>query len=251
MPGPRALRPGDPDRLGDYRLTGLLGEGGQGVVYLGERMDDAATDAGEESHERFAIKLLRTHLSSDERARRYFARELAAAQRVDPFFTARIVEADMDGRAPYIVSEYVDGRPLSETVRAEGPMSGPELHRLAVGTLNALIAIHHVNVVHRDFKPSNVLLGADRPRVIDFGIARALDSTVSMTSGVIGTPAYMAPEQLNGLPVTPAVDVFAWGATMVFAATGAPPFGQGLDPCDDAPDPERRSPHRQHPEPAA
>jgi serine/threonine protein kinase len=105
MPGPRPLRPGDPDRLGDYRLTGLLGEGGQGIVYLGERLEDAAPDGaasgpGERNRELFAIKLLRTHLSSDDRARRYFARELAAAQRVDPFFTARIVEADMDGRAP-------------------------------------------------------------------------------------------------------------------------------------------------------
>ena len=233
MPGPRPLRPGDPERLGDYRLTGLLGEGGQGIVYLGERLDDAASDgaeAGEGSRERFAIKLLRTHLSGDDRARRYFARELASAQRIDPFFTARIIEADVEGQTPYIVSEYVDGRPLSETVRDDGPMFGPELHRLAVGTLNALIAIHQANVVHRDFKPSNVLLGADRPRVIDFGIARALDSTMSMTSGVIGTPAYMAPEQLNGQQVTPAVDVFAWAATMVFAATGAPPFGQDSIP---------------------
>ncbi|GAB2852554.1 hypothetical protein GCM10027176_64290 [Actinoallomurus bryophytorum] len=244
MQGPRPLRPGDPERLGDYRLTGLLGEGGQGIVYLGERLDDPAPDdpapdgtAAEDdepgpgkSRELFAIKLLRTHLSGDERARRYFARELAAAQRIDPFFTARIIEADVEGRTPYIVSEYVEGRPLSETVRGEGPMSGLELHRLAVGTLSALISIHQANVVHRDFKPSNVLLGAERPRVIDFGIARALDSTMSVTSGVVGTPAYMAPEQLNGQQVTPAVDVFAWGATMVFAATGAPPFGQDSIP---------------------
>jgi ABC-type transport system substrate-binding protein/serine/threonine protein kinase len=262
MPDPRPLRPGDPERLGGYRLTGLLGEGGQGVVYLGERLDATAepddgvagetgpdgpdddtaagavdsadegtarspADDGAEDGRRelFAIKLLRTHLSDDARARRYFARELAAAGRVDPSFTARIVEADVEGRTPYIVSEYVDGRPLSETVRAEGPIAGPELHRLAIGTLNALIAIHQANVVHRDFKPSNVLLGADRPRVIDFGVARALDSTMSVSSGVVGTPSYMAPEQLNGQQITPAVDVFAWGATMVFAATGMPPFG--------------------------
>ena len=235
MPDTRPLRPGDPDHVGGYRLTGLLGEGGQGVVYLGERRDDEPSDTPGDAEkagggELFAIKLLRTHLSGDTRARRYFARELAAAQRIDPSYTARIIEADVDGVTPYIVSEYVDGRPLSETVRTEGPMAGPEIHRLAVGTLTALIAIHQANVVHRDFKPSNVLLSADGPRVIDFGIARALDSTMSMTSGVVGTPAYMAPEQLSGQPVTPAVDVFSWAATMVFAATGVPPFGQDSIP---------------------
>ncbi|MFB9832707.1 ABC transporter substrate-binding protein [Actinoallomurus acaciae] len=238
MPDSRPLRPDDPEQLGDYRLIGLLGEGGQGVVYLGERLDDnESSDAepegekdGAAPRERFAIKLLRTHLSNDERARRYFARELAAVQRIDPSFTARIIEADVEGRAPYIVSEYVDGRPLSDTVRAQGPLSGTELHGLAIGTLRALAAIHQANVVHRDFKPSNVLLGADRPRVIDFGIARALDSTMSMTSGVVGTPAYMAPEQLSGHRLTPAVDVFAWGATMVYAATGRSPFGQDSIP---------------------
>ena len=227
MPDSRPLRPGDPDRLGDYRLIGLLGEGGQGIVYLGERLEDGESREGAE---RFAIKLLRTHLTGDERARRYFARELASAQRIDPSYTARIIEADVAGRTPYIVSEYVDGRALSDTVRERGPLSGADLRRLAVGTLNALAAIHQANVVHRDFKPSNVLLSADRPRVIDFGIARALDSTMSMTSGVVGTPAYMAPEQLSGQRLTPAVDVFAWGATMVFAGTGTPPFGQDSIP---------------------
>ncbi len=238
MPERRSLRPGDPELLGAYRLIGLLGEGGQGVVYLGRRLEtesEVTKDTDGARGELFAIKLLRTHLSGDDRARRYFAREVAAAQRIDPSYTARIVEADVEGRTPYLVSEYVDGRPLSDAVRADGPLSGAALHRLAVGTLNALIAIHQANVVHRDFKPSNVLLSADRPRVIDFGLARALDSTMSMTSGVVGTPAYMAPEQLNGQQVTPAVDVFAWASTMVFAATGAPPFGQ-----DSIPPPTRR-----------
>ena len=223
MPESRPLRHGDPERLGGYRLIGILGEGGQGIVYLGER--DAGESEGGAGSELFAIKLLRTHLSGNERARRYFAREVSAAQRIDPSFTARIVEADVEGRTPYIVSEFVDGRALSDVVRGDGPLAGEGLHRLAVGTLNALAAIHRANVVHRDFKPSNVLLGADRPRVIDFGIARALDATMSVSSGVVGTPAYMAPEQLGGQPLTPAVDMFAWGATMVFAATGASPFG--------------------------
>ncbi|MBC6470653.1 ABC transporter substrate-binding protein [Actinomadura alba] len=279
MPDSRPLRPGDPERLGGYRLIGLLGEGGQGIVYLGvadksgsegpaaseneasgneasgngargnepggnepgedgsgagtvHDGDDAGPggDGDETTGPFYAIKLLRTHLSSDARARRYFAKEVAAAQRIEPSFTARIFEADMEGRTPYIVSEYVEGQPLSDTVRSDGPLSGPELQRVAIGTLNALIAIHQANVVHRDFKPSNVLLNADRPRVIDFGIARALDSTISVSSGIVGTPAYMAPEQLTGQQITPAVDVFAWGATMVFAATGAPPFGQDSIP---------------------
>jgi ABC-type transport system substrate-binding protein/serine/threonine protein kinase len=226
----RPLRQGDPERLGGYRLIGILGEGGQGIVYLGERDSAEPDDSSEESRERFAVKLLRTHLAGNERARKYFARELSAAQRIDPSFTARIVEADVDGRTPYIVSEFVEGRALSDAVRTDGPLAGEGLHRLAVGTLNALAAIHQANVVHRDFKPSNVLLSADRPRVIDFGIARALDATMSVSSGVVGTPAYMAPEQLGGQQITPAVDIFAWGATMVFAATGVGPFGQDSIP---------------------
>lgn len=255
MPDFRPLRPGDPERLGGYRLIGLLGEGGQGIVYLGEPEEDPAGDADTDADEAaaaaadadadagagaaepdgaarqvYAIKLLRAHLSGDQRARRYFAKELAAAQRVDQDYTARIIEADVDGETPYIVSEYVDGRPLSDAVQADGPMSGEQLRELAIGTLTALASIHAVNIVHRDFKPSNVLLGRDRPRVIDFGIARALDVTMSVTSGVVGTPVYMAPEQLSGRDITPATDMFAWGATMVFAATGTPPFGQDTIP---------------------
>ncbi|MGH3387690.1 MAG: serine/threonine-protein kinase, partial [Actinomadura sp.] len=236
MPDSRPLRPGDPRRLGGYRLIGLLGEGGQGVVYLGEPDGNESGENGPEGNEQApagpfcAIKLLRTHLSGDPKARRYFAKEVAAAQRIDPSYTARIIEADVDGETPYIVSEYVDGRSLADGVRADGPLAGAELDGLAVGTLNALVAIHRAGVVHRDFKPSNVLLDPDRPRVIDFGIARAMDATMSVSSGVVGTPVYMAPEQLTGERLTPAVDVFAWAATIVYAGTGAPPFGQDSIP---------------------
>jgi ABC-type transport system substrate-binding protein len=210
------LRPTDPQWLGAYRLLGVLGEGGQGIVYLGSRPDGRQV----------AVKLLRTSFTTDAKARAYFAKELAAAQRVQPFCTAAILDADIAGATPYIVSEYVEGPSLREVVERHGPQSGPALDQLAVGTVNALVAIHRAGIVHRDLKPNNILLAADGPRVIDFGIARALDATFSMTSGIVGTPAYMAPEQLNGQPLTPAVDVFAWGVVMTYAANGHPAFGQ-------------------------
>ena len=210
------LRPSDPQWLGQYRLLGLLGEGGQGIVYLGVRPDGRQV----------AVKLLRAHFTTDAKARSYFAKELAAAQRVQPFCTAPILDADIAGTTPYIVSEFVDGPSLREVVERHGPQSGPALDQLAIGTINALVAIHQAGIVHRDFKPNNILLAADGPRVIDFGIARALDATFSITSGIVGTPAYMAPEQLNGAPLSPAVDVFAWGVIMTYAANGQPAFGQ-------------------------
>lgn len=216
MSDPLPLRPGDPERIGDYRLLSVLGEGGQGTVYLGEAPDGT----------RVAVKQLRTHLVGDQKARRYFAKELEAAQRVVAFCTVAILAADVDGDVPYIVSEYVDAVSLFEFVERNGPVSGPALDRLAVGTLNALTAIHQAGIIHRDFKPSNVLMAPDGPRVIDFGVAKALDATSSTTSGAVGTPAYMAPEQLTGAPLTPAVDMFAWAGTMTFAATGLAPFGR-------------------------
>ncbi|ROO89704.1 serine/threonine protein kinase [Actinocorallia herbida] len=207
----RALRTGDPAVVGPYVLTGLLGEGGQGSVYLAER-----------DGERVALKLLHTRFAEDGDARRRFVRELDAAKRVARFCTAQVLDADLDGDQPYIVSEYVPGVSLQELVTAEGPRTGGALERLAMSTLTALAAIHQAGLVHRDFKPQNVLMGPDGPRVIDFGIARALDATTQ--SQAIGTPAYMSPEQLNGLPLTGATDLFSWGVSMVFAATGVSPF---------------------------
>ncbi|HEY8481212.1 MAG TPA: ABC transporter substrate-binding protein [Spirillospora sp.] len=214
------LREGDPDRLGAYRLTGLLGEGGQGAVYLGE----------DDSGRRVAVKLLHARFSEDPKARARFAAEVATAKRVSAFCTARVLDSDVEGDRPYIVSEYIEGPSLSEVVASEGPRRGPDLDRLAIGTMTALAAIHQAGVVHRDFKPANVLLAPDGPRVIDFGIARALDATGTMSSTAIGTPAYMAPEQISGAQVDAAADVFAWGTTMVYAATGRPPFGQDSIP---------------------
>ncbi|WP_217711294.1 serine/threonine-protein kinase [Actinomadura sp. NAK00032] len=191
MPAAGALRPGDPERLGRYRLTGRLGEGGQGTVFLAE-------DEGG-GHGRVAVKLLHGRLGDDPEARARFLRELDTAKRVAEFCTAAILDADAAGDRPYIVSEFVDGPSLHRVVTTEGPRTRGALERLAVGTATALVAIHRAGVVHRDFKPHNVLLGSDGPRVIDFGIARALDGATITVSGAIGTPAFMAPEQLEGL----------------------------------------------------
>ncbi|KAB2341777.1 bifunctional serine/threonine protein kinase/MFS transporter [Actinomadura rudentiformis] len=214
------LKPGDPERLGAYDLVGRLGEGGQGVVFEGR---------GPEG-ERVAVKLLRAQLSGDPTARSRFVREIEAAERVAGFCTAQVLDADAEGDQPYIVSEFVEGRSLQQLVLEDGPRSGGDLHRLAIGTATALAAIHQAGIVHRDFKPPNVLMGPDGPRVIDFGIARALDGTGTMTSHVVGTPAYMAPEQVAGAALGPHTDVFAWGATLVFAATGRTPFGSDTIP---------------------
>ncbi|MFI7442253.1 protein kinase domain-containing protein [Nonomuraea indica] len=201
--------------MGHYTLDGRIGEGGQGTVYL-------ATAPG---GTRVAVKLMRSDLAGDAEASARFVREVEPARRVAPFCTAQVVETGLFGDRPYVVSEYVDGPSLAEAVRAEGPRSGASLHRLAVGTLTALLAVHQAGIVHRDFKPSNVLLGSDGPRVIDFGIARALDLTSSLTAGAVGTPSFMAPEQLTDAAPGPAADMFAWACTLLYAASGQPPFG--------------------------
>lgn len=206
------LTPDDPRALGEFQLTGRLGEGGQGIVYLGLSPDGDPV----------AVKLIKGGLDPAVRSR--LTRELDAMRSVASFCTARVLTAAIEGRQPYVVSEFIDGPSLQQRVAASGPFRGGELERLAVGTATALAAIHGAGIVHRDLKPANVLIGPDGPRVVDFGIARQGESE-TMTAGPVGTPAYLAPEQIAGQPASAASDVFAWGATIVYAATGRPAFG--------------------------
>ncbi|MBB5776566.1 serine/threonine-protein kinase [Nonomuraea jabiensis] len=217
-PAARPRRPGEPEWIGHYRVLQSLGRGGQGAVYLAMAPNGT----------RVAVKVL--HDLVDEMARARFAREVDAARRVATFSTARVLDVNISGQHAYIVSEYVEGPSLEQLVKKHGPRDEDSLTRLALSTAGALAAIHKAGIVHRDFKPSNVLIGNDGPRVIDFGIARALDQ-VTMTSGkMVGTPPYMSPEQLTGEAVGPASDVFSWAVTIMYAATGRPAFGEDTVP---------------------
>ncbi|MFE3453080.1 serine/threonine-protein kinase [Nonomuraea sp. NPDC059194] len=205
------LQPADPRDLRGYRILARLGEGGQGVVYEALSSDGA----------RVAVKWL--HARSHSTERRLLA-EIESIRRVAPFCTARVLDAGMADGRPYVVSELVEGVSLHALVLREGPRAGGSLDRLAVGTMTALAAIHRAGVVHRDFKPQNVLLDREGPRVIDFGIARLLDSTSTLGAQPVGTPAYLAPEQISGEPAGTPVDLFAWGLTMSFASSGRAAF---------------------------
>ncbi|MEU8402352.1 protein kinase [Nonomuraea sp. NPDC048892] len=214
------LRSGDPQRLGGMELLGRLGEGGQGVVYL----------AKDHSGANVAVKWLRPDLSGDQVSVERFLREVQVAQQVAPFCTAAVLGTGVEQDRPYIVSEFIEGPSLHRVVQEEGPRTGSVLHRLAIGTATALAAIHQAGIVHRDFKPANVIIGTDGPRVIDFGIARALNATATISGTVVGTPSYMPPEQIMGSTVGPAADMFSWGSAMVFAASGRAPFGSDTMP---------------------
>ncbi|MFD8532993.1 serine/threonine-protein kinase [Streptosporangium canum] len=212
--GLTALAPGDPVRLGAYRLAGRLGTGGQGIVY----------EAYDAEGGRAAIKVLHGDVAADPRLRTRFMKEAEAARRVASFCTARILAVDFDAPRPYIVSEFVAGPDLRGAVREGGPYAGDALHRLAIALATALTAIHRAGVVHRDVKPENVLLGPDGPRVIDFGVARTGEMPPTTTGIVAGTPTFMAPEVFVGQRAGPPADVFAWGGVLLFAATGKDPF---------------------------
>ncbi|GIH95525.1 serine/threonine-protein kinase [Planobispora siamensis] len=213
MPDPSPPGTGDPAEIGGYRLAGILGEGGQGVVHLGR------SAAGG----KVAIKLLHARMADDPGVRRRFLREAELTRRVAAFCTAQVVATGVAGDRPYLISEYVPGPSLRELVAEDGPRTGGGLDRLAITTLTALAAVHRAGVVHRDFKPSNVIMGPEGPVVVGFGIARLLEHTTTR-SELVGSPAYMSPEQLDGQEAGAASDVFAWAATMVYAATGRPAF---------------------------
>ncbi|MEV0620816.1 glycoside hydrolase family 6 protein [Nonomuraea sp. NPDC050404] len=213
-----SLRDGDPRQVGPYTLFGRLGEGGMGVVYLGQGPDGT----------RVAVKLIRARLGAQADFRRRFAREVAAAKRVARFCTAPVLDADVEGDVAYLVTEYVEGPSLRDVVQTSGPLKGSALDGLAAAMAMALRAIHGAGVVHRDLKPSNVLLSQVGPKVIDFGIAQFADA--EMSSEVLGTPLYMSPEQVSEGAIGPASDIFSWGGTLAFAAGGKPPFGTGSVP---------------------
>lgn len=206
------------DRLGPYRLLRRLGEGGMGVVHL------ALDPRGRE----VAVKVLRSDVAGDDAARRRLSREVETMRRVRSPHIAEVLDADVTGPRPYIVTRYVPGRPLDEMVKQDGPLPLDALLKVAGGIAEALAAVHAAGVVHRDLKPGNVLMLDGRPVLIDFGISQAVDATrLTQTGMFIGTPGYLAPEIIEGHEAGPEVDVHAWAGTLLFAATGQAPFGKG------------------------
>ena len=207
----------DPSQVGRYRLVARLGAGGMGVVYLGVSQD------GQQA----AVKVLRPELADNPEFRARFGREVTMLTRVQGVCTVRVIQADTKAPKPFLVTEYADGPSLSEYIDARGPLHPGMLYGLATGLAEALAAIHAAGIVHRDLKPSNVLLTAGGPKVIDFGIAQALDTTSLTKTGItLGSAGFMAPEQLMGKAWTPA-DIFTWAVTVAYAASGQPPFGTG------------------------
>jgi predicted Ser/Thr protein kinase len=207
-----------PRKIGPYRVLEKIGEGGMGVVYL-------ASDA---ENRRVAVKVLGPAVAGDPDARLRLAREVETMRRVRSRYVAQVLDADVHGPSPYIVTRYVPGPSLDAAVRQTGPLRGRALLQLAGGLAEALAAIHATGVVHRDLKPGNVLLDDGQPVVIDFGIAHLPDTTrLTKTGLVMGTPGYLAPEVIEGRSATGATDVHAWGATVAYAATGRPPYGTG------------------------
>ncbi|TXS56347.1 serine/threonine-protein kinase [Streptomyces sp. t39] len=210
------LDPGEPRSIGGYRLLGRLGAGGMGRVYLGRSAGGRTV----------AVKAVHPHFALDDEFRARFRREVEAARRVGGEWTAPVLDAGPDDPVPWVATGYVAGPALSQAVAAHGPLPADAVRVLGAGLARALEAVHGLGLVHRDVKPSNVLLTLEGPRLIDFGIARATDGTASLTStGVsVGSPGYMAPEQILGKGVTGAADVFSLGAVLVYAATGQAPF---------------------------
>ncbi|MFF0591038.1 serine/threonine-protein kinase [Streptomyces sp. NPDC003781] len=212
----RPLEVDEPTVVGPYRLLGRLGSGGMGRVYLGRSAGGRTV----------AVKIVHPHFALDEEFRARFRREVAAARRVGGAWTAPVLDADPEARVPWVATAYAAGPSLTAAVADGGPLPAHSVRALGAGLGEALAAVHELGLVHRDVKPSNVLLTLDGPLLIDFGIARATDGTASLTStGVsVGSPGYMSPEQILGKGVTGAADVFSLGAVLAYATTGRPPF---------------------------
>ncbi|WP_067608335.1 serine/threonine-protein kinase [Nocardiopsis listeri] len=220
---PKNLEPlaaGDPATIGPYVLSGKLGSGGMGTVYLGSTP---------EKNTHVAIKVIRPELAFDEQTRARFRDEMENARKVASFCTAKVLDHGTFENRPYMVTEYIAGTALAEHIAENGPLDSSTLHGFALGVAAALAAIHRTGLVHRDLKPANVLLSISGPRVIDFGIARAMNTATNHTQTgiVMGSPGWMAPEQLLEEKVTTSADIFAWGCLVAFAGNGTHPFGNG------------------------
>ena len=215
------LQPDDPPMVGPYRLAGRLGSGGMGRVFLGQSPGGRLV----------AVKVIRADLAADPGFRARFAREVAAARAVGGLFTAQVADADPDAPVPWLATAYVAGPSLAEAVAEHGPLPVTSVLALAAALAEGLGEIHAAGLVHRDLKPTNVLLAHDGPRVIDFGISRAAEATALTGTGmVVGSPGFMSPEQAEGGEAGPPSDIFSLGAVVTFAATGEGPFGTGSIP---------------------
>lgn len=212
------LRREDPRVVGSFRIHRRLGQGGMGVVYLGS----------DRRGQRVALKVIRPDLAEDQEFRSRFAREVSAARRIRGGCTARLVAADLDADRPWFATQYVPGPSLHDKVAEDGPLTAAEVASVGAALSEGLLAVHEAGVVHRDLKPSNILLSPKGPRIIDFGIAWATGaSTLTHVGTAVGSPGFLAPEQVRGAAVTPSTDVFALGATLAYAATADSPFGHG------------------------
>lgn len=212
------LRREDPRVVGSFRLHRRLGAGGMGVVYLGS----------DRRGQRVALKVIRPDLAEDQEFRSRFAREVSAARRIRGGCTARLVAADLEAERPWFATQYVPGPSLHDKVAEGGPLQAADVATIGAALSEGLVAVHEAGVVHRDLKPSNILLSPKGPRIIDFGIAWATGaSTLTHVGTAVGSPGFLAPEQVRGAAVTPATDVFALGATLAYAATADSPFGHG------------------------
>jgi serine/threonine protein kinase len=210
------LRPGDPDQIGPYQIINRLGAGGMGVVYMGTTGTRSA-----------AIKIVRDYLLEDPASRTRLSREVNALKKVKSPFVAEIIDSDIDAERAWIATNYVDGPSLKTLIENEGVLSEQKWFEFAHGLISALAAVHAAGIVHRDVKPSNILMSASGPRLIDFGIAFSNDATaVTKTGMVAGTPTWFAPEQFHTNKITNAVDMFSAGSILYFAATGVSPWGK-------------------------